>query len=183
METQHYKVRIKGRRSNPGKGVVPSPAPWCCSYCKGSLLIALYYGGPNTYYIYSQKYQKYVDIEYCLLLWVSSDYLIYIYIFITKDQVIYICLVHLLWIQNNFYSHHSIIMPTLLHASETSQRFFFRFFPVADQACFYFSGYVHFQRTLWHNKYTQLRLYGTKIFYILETFLSHVTQGQDQVGR
>ena len=30
LNTQHYKVRVKW--SNPGKGVVPSPTPWCSSY-------------------------------------------------------------------------------------------------------------------------------------------------------
>ena len=27
LNTQHYKVQIKGKWSNPGKGVVPSPKP------------------------------------------------------------------------------------------------------------------------------------------------------------
>ena len=26
------KVRIKGKWSSPGKGVAPSPTPWCISY-------------------------------------------------------------------------------------------------------------------------------------------------------
>ena len=29
--------------SNPGKGVAPSPTPWCSSYWKGRLLVALNY--------------------------------------------------------------------------------------------------------------------------------------------
>ena len=32
LSTQHCKVRIKGKRSNPGKGVEPSPTPRCSSY-------------------------------------------------------------------------------------------------------------------------------------------------------
>ena len=55
-----YVSRVKW--SNPGKGVVPSPTPWCSSNGKGSLLIALDYGhqlyllylyscGPNNYNI------------------------------------------------------------------------------------------------------------------------------------
>ena len=32
------------RWSNPGKEVAPSPTPWCSSYRKGSLLVALDYG-------------------------------------------------------------------------------------------------------------------------------------------
>ena len=34
-----YGSRVKW--SNPGKGVVPSPTPWCSSYWKGSLLVTL----------------------------------------------------------------------------------------------------------------------------------------------
>ena len=37
LNTQHYKVRIKGK-------VAPSPTPWCCSYRKGSLRVTLDYG-------------------------------------------------------------------------------------------------------------------------------------------
>ena len=32
LYTQHYKIQIKGEVVNPGKGVVPSLIPWCCSY-------------------------------------------------------------------------------------------------------------------------------------------------------
>ena len=35
LDTQHYKIRIKG------KGVAPSPTPWCSSYRKGSLQVTL----------------------------------------------------------------------------------------------------------------------------------------------
>ena len=38
LNTQHYKVKW----SNPGKGVAPSPTPWCSSYRKGSLQIIIY---------------------------------------------------------------------------------------------------------------------------------------------
>ena len=34
-----YVFRVKW--SNPGKGVAPSPTPWCCSYWKGSLQVTL----------------------------------------------------------------------------------------------------------------------------------------------
>ena len=36
-----YISRVKW--SNPGKGVVPYPTPWCSSYWKGSLLVTLDY--------------------------------------------------------------------------------------------------------------------------------------------
>ena len=42
LNTQHYKGRVKWRI--PGKGVVPSPTPWCSSYRKGSLRVTLDYG-------------------------------------------------------------------------------------------------------------------------------------------
>ena len=32
LNTQQYKVYIKGKWSNSGKGVAPSPTPWCSSY-------------------------------------------------------------------------------------------------------------------------------------------------------
>ena len=32
LDTQHYKVWIKGKRSNTGKGVSPFPTPRCRSY-------------------------------------------------------------------------------------------------------------------------------------------------------
>ena len=34
-----YVSRVKW--NNPGKGVAPSTTPWCCSYRKGRLLVAL----------------------------------------------------------------------------------------------------------------------------------------------
>ena len=43
LNTQHYKgSRVKWR--NPGKGVAPSPTPWCSSHRKGSLGVTLNYG-------------------------------------------------------------------------------------------------------------------------------------------
>ena len=41
LNTQYYKVWIKGKWSNPGKGVIPSPIPWCNSYRKRNLCITL----------------------------------------------------------------------------------------------------------------------------------------------
>ena len=65
LNIQHYKVRIKGKWSNPGKGVVHSPTPQCSSYCKGSLRVA------NFTYIYIYIYIK-----------ILMNIYIYIYIFI-----------------------------------------------------------------------------------------------------
>ena len=39
LNTQHYKVRIKGKVEQSREGVAPSPTPWCSSYRKGSLRV------------------------------------------------------------------------------------------------------------------------------------------------
>ena len=44
LNTQHYKVRIKGKVEESREGVAPSPTPWCSSYRKGSLRVTLDYG-------------------------------------------------------------------------------------------------------------------------------------------
>ena len=44
LNTQHYKVRIKGKVEQSREGVAPSPTPWCSSYRKGSLRVTLDYG-------------------------------------------------------------------------------------------------------------------------------------------
>ena len=36
LNTQHYKVQIKGKWSNPGKGVPSSATPQCSKYRKGT---------------------------------------------------------------------------------------------------------------------------------------------------
>ena len=47
LNTQHYKVRIRGKWSNPGKGIGTSPTPQCSSYWTGSLQVALDDGWPT----------------------------------------------------------------------------------------------------------------------------------------
>ena len=47
-----YRSRIMW--STPGKGVAPSPTPWCSSYRKGSLWVTLDYGR-QLYFTYSQQ--------------------------------------------------------------------------------------------------------------------------------
>ena len=49
LNTQHYKVRIKGKVEQSREGVAPSPTPWCSSYRKGSLRVTLDYGCQLTY--------------------------------------------------------------------------------------------------------------------------------------
>ena len=44
LNSEHYKIRIKVKWSNPGKGVAPSPTHLCSSYRKESLRVTLNYG-------------------------------------------------------------------------------------------------------------------------------------------
>ena len=44
INIQQIRLLSRVKRSNPGKGVAPSPTPRCSSYRKGSLLVALDYG-------------------------------------------------------------------------------------------------------------------------------------------
>ena len=41
LNMQQYKVRVKGKVENPGKGVAPSPTPRCSSKCLPTLLFTL----------------------------------------------------------------------------------------------------------------------------------------------
>ena len=53
--TQHYKVRIKGKVEQSREGVAPSPTHWCSSYRKGSLRVTLDYGR-QLYFLLRNKY-------------------------------------------------------------------------------------------------------------------------------
>ena len=44
LNTQHYKVRIKGKVEQSREGVAPSATHWCSSYRKGSFRVTLDYG-------------------------------------------------------------------------------------------------------------------------------------------
>ena len=50
LNTQHYKVRIKGKVEQSRERVAPSPTPWCSSYRKGSLRVTLDYGRQLYFY-------------------------------------------------------------------------------------------------------------------------------------
>ena len=52
LNTQHYKVRIKGKVEQSREGVAPSPTPWCSSYRKGSLRVTLDYGRQLYFTLY-----------------------------------------------------------------------------------------------------------------------------------
>ena len=55
LNTQHYKVRIKGKVEQSREGVAPSPTHWCSSYQKGSLQATLDYGRQLYFYFYIYK--------------------------------------------------------------------------------------------------------------------------------
>ena len=46
LNTQHYKVRVKGKVEQSREGVAPFPTHWCSIYRKGSLRITLDNGRP-----------------------------------------------------------------------------------------------------------------------------------------
>ena len=55
VNTQHYKVQVKGKWSNTGKGVALYFTLRCSSYWKGSLGVTLDYGRP-TYYLHHPRH-------------------------------------------------------------------------------------------------------------------------------
>ena len=61
-----YGSRVKW--SNPGKGVAPSPTPWCSSYWKGSLRVTLDYG--RLLYLLP----KYCKTFHSSLYFISTDF-------------------------------------------------------------------------------------------------------------
>ena len=70
IHTQHYKIQIKSKWSNPGKGVMATHTPKCSSYWKRSLWDAFSYGQPTEiYYVYKGLN---------LFLWVNAFILSYL---------------------------------------------------------------------------------------------------------
>ena len=55
LNTQHYKVRIKGKVEQSREGVAPSPTHWCSSYRKGSLRVTLDYGHQLYFFYFGCK--------------------------------------------------------------------------------------------------------------------------------
>ena len=62
LNTQHYKVRIKGKVEQSREGVAPSRTPWCSSYRKGSLRVSLDYG--RQLYLLLICLPKYVSYDW-----------------------------------------------------------------------------------------------------------------------
>ena len=78
LNTQHYKVRIKGKVEQSREGVEPSPTHWCSSYRKGSLRVTLDYG--------RQLYLLYIYIYIYILSLKRQFFTIYIYILSSTDR-------------------------------------------------------------------------------------------------
>ena len=51
LNTQHYKVRFKGKVEQSWEWSSAPPTPWCSSYRKGSLRVTLDYGRQLYFYI------------------------------------------------------------------------------------------------------------------------------------
>ena len=62
LNTQHYKVRIKGKVEKSREGVAPSPTHWCSSYRKGSLRVTLDYGRQLYFYLFLFNDINYIKI-------------------------------------------------------------------------------------------------------------------------
>ena len=72
LNTQHYKVRIKGKVKQSREGVAPSPTPQCSSYRKRSFRVTLDYG--------RQLYFLLTIYSVCVCVCVYIYIYIYIYI-------------------------------------------------------------------------------------------------------
>ena len=97
LNTQHYKVRIKGKVEQSREGVAPSPTPWCSSYRKGSLRVTLDYGRQlyfyiYLYYIFILYVYIYIHIIYSYFIFmffiIYSYYIFILHIFITIDWLV-----------------------------------------------------------------------------------------------
>ena len=72
LNTQHYKVRIKGKVEQSREGVAPSPTHWCSSYRKGSLRVTLDYGRQLYLLIYIFIYYHYLYIYIYIYLYIYN---------------------------------------------------------------------------------------------------------------
>ena len=61
--TQQYKVRIKGKVEQSRERSSAPPIPWCSSYWKGNLLVALDYGR-QLYFYYYDKLGQFITTYY-----------------------------------------------------------------------------------------------------------------------
>ena len=83
---------VLSKWSNPGKGVAPSPTPWCSSYQKGSLLVALDYGRQLFNYTIGKKKQDswhknwWMRFNFFAILWCENQLSLYGIIWLIQTQ-------------------------------------------------------------------------------------------------
>ena len=73
LNTQYYKEMIKGKWSNPGKGLTPSPTHWCRSYRKGSLRVTIDYGRRLYFTFINNSWALQVQ-QWSMSCWVISQF-------------------------------------------------------------------------------------------------------------
>ena len=101
LNTQQYKVRIKGKVEQSWKGVPPSATPRCSSYWKGSLLVTLDYG--RQLYLFSNvKLKKYnIIISRIISNHMSPMYIERPYRFMLSHPYIYTYIhIHVAWFKH-----------------------------------------------------------------------------------
>ena len=115
LNTQHYKVRIKGKVEQSREGVAPSPTHWCSSYRKGSLWVTLDYGRQLTllikeggiYYHFLSMTRLGIEpqspgsLANTLLIRPMARIYIYIYIYID----VYICINIFMCVHTHTHAH------------------------------------------------------------------------------
>ena len=73
LNTQHYKVRVKGKVEQSREGVAPSPTPWCSSYRKGSLRVTLDYGR-QLYFTYIFEKSSFIHLLTLRTIYISPHH-------------------------------------------------------------------------------------------------------------
>ena len=113
LNTQHYKIWIKGKWSNPGNGVESFPTPWYSSYWKGSLWVILDFSrltiyNVNLYFlvIYNSRDFKHINnTNKNIHSWNISIYMLhsnihvhYIFVFQEFLTTFFSCFLQIVWI-------------------------------------------------------------------------------------
>ena len=98
LNTQHYKLRIKGKWSNPGESVAPFPTPKCSSNLKKSLWVALDFDRLTFFLITKYIYiHAYVSVFMCVYLPNTSA-------FVGMTQGQFLSGIKQVWIQSSLFS-------------------------------------------------------------------------------
>ena len=101
LNTQHYKVRIKGKVEQSREGVAPSPTNWCSSYRKGSLRVTLDYGR-QLYFTYIYIY-IYVCVCVCVILQITIGAQL-------RNMHILICLIKCIYLFSTFFMNFNMCL-------------------------------------------------------------------------